>query len=381
MFQTGWPCPETQELQAGTSEDSGAVRGVCRCPPGTALHHPPDEKCYHLHGSKPCPAGQYFAPPGECRSVGRCPNHTEQAWWPRDLTCYTIMTRGPCPRGRLVHRSEHDPTIVECRCKSSRHMWAGGAGTAPGCYEHGTRGPCLESGHIFMEDGRCGCEASLLQHDNTTNKCWEIGARGPCERGQTWHGKKHGGCRCKPGLTPWPEDGRCYRPYTRGPCATGRSLTGDGSLCGPAPCHRRGYLYVPGDGCHRPGQRGPCLPGNVVAFDLRARPSLDGPSYRGVCTPQSVTSNSLSRRGREHEACPSGQAPYKTRCHALYSRGPCPAHQWLIPNNRDINSSKDAMCDCQPPYTRSTTKPLQCLPPVVNLVNYLNKHFLPEGKS
>lgn len=37
-------------------------------------------------------------------------------------------------------------------------------------------------------------------------------------------GREHGTCSCKDGYVLWPENGQCYRPFTRGPCGQGGML-------------------------------------------------------------------------------------------------------------------------------------------------------------
>lgn len=179
-------------------------------------------------------------------------------------------------------------------------------------------------------------------------------------------------------------DGRCYRALTRGPCTRGLVLSADGRRCARPPC-RSPRLYV-GGGCHRPGQRGPCPAYHVVTFDLEARPALDGRSHKGMCVRARMDKDTPLRHARRQPAEEQTTRPVIShrqmveeqatplRDSRLYTAEGCPPGQWLVPNHATPGNTT---CDCRPGYSRSTEGglTLHCLPPIVNLAKYLNKHF------
>lgn len=60
-----------------------------------------------------------------------------------------------------------------------------------------------------------------------------LGTRGPCNEGHIFKTKVdktgnkeslHAECSCQSGYVLWPENGKCYQPFTRGPCRSGQML-------------------------------------------------------------------------------------------------------------------------------------------------------------
>lgn len=45
-----------------------------------------------------------------------------------------------------------------------------------GCFQHFTRGPCRQKGHLFLPDRQCGCHDFLPHYHEDTKQCFEIGA-------------------------------------------------------------------------------------------------------------------------------------------------------------------------------------------------------------
>ena len=60
IFQRGYPCPETMELNPMQDHFNRTVAD-CRCPPRTAQILNSD-KCYEINTKGPCEDGEYFAP-------------------------------------------------------------------------------------------------------------------------------------------------------------------------------------------------------------------------------------------------------------------------------------------------------------------------------
>lgn len=43
------------------------------------------------------------------------------------------------------------------------------------CYQHFTKGPCWEKGHLFLPDKTCGCFDYLPHYHENTQMCFEVG--------------------------------------------------------------------------------------------------------------------------------------------------------------------------------------------------------------
>ncbi|XP_008547767.1 multiple epidermal growth factor-like domains protein 10 [Microplitis demolitor] len=415
IFKIGAPCPETMEL--GPSAKGQGVTAECRCPPGTAQSSY-DSICYGIFTRAACPDGQYFAPlpdTNDSRRWGVCkkPEECERGklFWPRDGKCYSKFTRGPCPRGQLLVESKEG--ISECSCAAEGELGAYyWRGTEEGCFEHYTRGPCAESGEIFMPGGICGCFKNMPHYHSETRMCYPLGGIGPCKQGHHYvvtnasiarEEEIYATCTCKPGHVLY-SDGLCYRKYTRGPCQLGSMLINSTS-CVQVPC-KRGRLYFPRERtCYRVGNRGPCSAGQVVLYDHNVRPSVDGVSYNGVCGCTKL----LKLSGKCHDALEENKCEMipgmflvgKT-CHKLYTQGPCGQGEWLVAqrrprgkfngqwlNNNDYNNNK-VTCECRPGYKRINSPvntdtdvetnvlsglPGECQPPAVGIANYLNQQY------
>lgn len=193
-------------------------------------------------------------------------------------------------------------------------------------------------------------------------------------------------CNCKEDHIYWRNDEKCYRPFTRGPCPMGNMLINSTS-CTPIPCSR-GHLYFPEQkSCYRIGTQGPCVAGQVVTFDFRTRPSVDGISYNGICACiGSYKENSKClKEKRSMKSCDVGMGSYQNQCYKFYSQGPCKIGEWLVPSrqekikNNEREDKNSGLCDCKTGYIKTSTgkdSSFQCLPPIFNLANYLNKNFV-----
>lgn len=177
-------------------------------------------------------------------------------------------------------------------------------------------------------------------------------------------------------------DSLCYRPYTQGPCSLGFILI-NSSTCIRLPC-QKGELYFPEEQrCYRIGSEGSCRKGQVVTFDFRTRPSIDGISYNGVCNcekdSQDCTDDDLCDSGSN-----SNTILYKNKCYKLYTKGPCVRGAWLAPKRQkkeetwlENNRRKEGVCECMPGYVKSirtlnNKKITECTSPTVILAEYLN---------
>ncbi|GAB0096278.1 uncharacterized protein DMENIID0001_117630 [Sergentomyia squamirostris] len=390
IFQMGFPCPESMELSPSPS----GVGAECRCPPGTA-QSPLTARCHRLFDREPCDAGQYFAPRpdppkgskgasgkvsrgrwGVCRTPGECPDG--EIFWPPDGKCYGKLTRGPCPRGKLLLPAKTDG-LAECQCEDSGHLAPFFNLADELCYEHFTRGSCFE-GDLFLPSGECGCRPDLPQYHRESGQCFELGTTGPCPMGHVFQVEEDGDrgrCQCREGSHLWVEDGFCYRAFTRGPCAEGEILMASNVSCVVNPCVK-GELFFPMDSsCHRIGSQGPCKLHSVVVFDFTSRPSVDGVSYNGVCGCAGIVtslSQSCSEREPQASACrgTAGMGEVGGECHKLYTRGPCGPGEWLQPSREHGGR---ATCECKPDYKRFETANgvRGCHAPSVGIAKYLNR--------
>lgn len=246
-------------------------------------------------------------------------------------------------------------------------------------------------GHIFQVPPKNGAKkASLEPEANTTT----IGAVSTARRAR---------CQCKDGYVPW-SDGRCYRQYTRGPCADGEFVL-NATTCLANPC-AKGRLYFPGEAtCYRIGTQGPCNWQQVVVFDFTTRPSLDGISYNGVCgctglitnlyeqcssggggNGSDANSNSAASDDDETPeigdgylsrcaASGAGMVEMNGECYKLYSRGPCGPGQWLEPLKLlSRMDRRGVQCACRPDYTKHESPDglVGCYAPSVSIARYLN---------
>lgn len=249
------------------------------------------------------------------------------------------------------------------------------------CYEHFTRGPCVE-GELFLPSGDCGCRRDLPQFHTESGECFELDTTGPCALGHIFQVEEDGTeakCKCRDGSVLWAEDELCYRAYTRGPCDTGQFLLATNATCIANPC-AKGELYFPTDSsCHRIGTQGPCDLHAVVVFDFTARPSIDGVSYNGVCGCAGIVTTlaqTCSEREPQASACRGspGMAEVAGECHKLYSRGPCGPGEWLVPTK---GSAGRATCECKPEYKRfeAANGVRGCHAPSVEIARYLNRRI------
>lgn len=137
---------------------------------------------------------------GMCKTPPPCFNG--MVYWPQDSKCYTLYTRGPCPKGKLILIGKN--RIAECKvinncslygqnlflvntkltktfklfnskCENANELAQYFYKPLGTCYEHFTEGPCEDSGSIFLPGGKCGCHIKLPHYHEDTDQCYEIG--------------------------------------------------------------------------------------------------------------------------------------------------------------------------------------------------------------
>ncbi|XP_023030159.2 uncharacterized protein [Leptinotarsa decemlineata] len=404
IFQVGHPCPDGMELSPSLSKSGKNLSAECRCTPETA-QSATDGKCYALFSLGPCDGGEYFAPDtqyksenskrqwGVCKQIKNCSDET-MVYWPKDEKCYKLLSRGPCPKGQLL-TTDPNGNIPVCKCGNQVELkdyrFADGQ-----CYQHFTKGPCLEKGHLFLPDKTCGCHNYLPHYHEGSQKCFELGTLGPCASGQHFQldpQTHQATCQCKEGYIPYINSTSCFRPFTQGPCPAHHILL-DGSTCLPQPCER-GYLYFPADrSCHRIGHRGPCPRNRIITFDFNTRPSVDGISYNGICACEKrdcSNEQNTNQQTTERVRCDrtKGLIRFGNECHKMYTQGPCFRGSWLVPqrDGREGRQEQElfsegwkervGLCECIPGYRRSIRMVGQknvtlCMSPTVMLAEYLN---------
>ena len=179
----------------------------------------------------------------------------EKVYWPADNSCRSLLERGPCGeaewlvvRGRTVscqpRRCPCDPgapELCEVELKGRQNSSCGDR--------------CVV-GRAAVQEGLCAPGEELLVSPGGWGEC---------------------GCQTQPPHLTWPQDGRCYSVFTRGPCQPGQVLVlgEEGEpTCEEAEC---GEGEVEGEGECFPladlGHRGPCPPQHSLALDqLTLRP-------------------------------------------------------------------------------------------------------------
>lgn len=400
IFQLGHPCPDDMELSPAATT-AGAIQKLsaeCKCPPKTA-QSARDGRCYELFTSGPCEKGHYFGPDeystnstvrrqwGICKQSKKC-GKTNEVFWPKDGKCYDKLTRGPCPRGQLLTVGSSDKLAV-CKCNDKYELGDYNYGGGKGCFQHFTKGPCTERGHLFLPDKTCGCSEQLPHYHNTTKMCFEIGSIGPCDIGEHFQLDATGNrglCVCKKNNIRYKGDSKCYRPYTQGPCEAGDILV-NATSCISNPCNKSHLFFPESQRCYRIGTRGPCGADRVVTFDFETRPSVDGISYNGVCGCERDTGCFVKSENECGDREPD-RVLFRKKCYKLYTQGPCSRGAWILPKRAKKvdeiwteKKSRDGYCDCMPGYTkiiRTKNERLiaECLSPTVRLAEYLTRNFV-----
>jgi len=167
-----------------------------------------------------------------------------QVFWPADGRCYSLLTNGPCNEGEwLVSRDSRvtcQPRV--CPCDP----------LAPSLCEVQLKNMTCNNGCVVMlaaaQDGHCAPGEQLLVSPAGFGEC---------------------GCVQDPPHLQWPDDGRCYQVYTRGPCPPGHVIQLDSvnsePTCVSHECGEGQVFYE--EKCHRPGFQGPCPEFEILSLD------------------------------------------------------------------------------------------------------------------
>ncbi|KAJ1525941.1 hypothetical protein ONE63_009128 [Megalurothrips usitatus] len=463
IFRRGHPCAASMELTPGVGPGGApgcrCPPGTALLANPAAPAAPAAQTCHPLLEQGPCPPGQYLAPVAAaaasddrvpqlraaCRPPDPCP--PDHVFWARDGRCYPRLTRGPCYRGELLVAapaprgappSPSSPPLGACRCEPRGELARFYSPQAKTCHEHYTPGPCQEKGLLFLPGGpgggQCGCSPDLPHYHPDTGRCYQIDTIGPCPTGHrfTATSKGRAQCRCKGGHVPaWPRPAaraastsRPPSPATRWACAAPAPRAR--SSCSRRPCGppwrasrtaASAAAPAPGPGRHgprthtyththadvaTPTQTYPYRSSNDIAAkvieDSRCGAHDKDKDAAGV----KRSSSAASAATRTDPGCESkaGAVVFNGTCHMLYSQGPCPLGQWLVPQrrSRDPRAAKEAeagadtrpehelwsdadaapararaRCDCRPGYKAVRTGAvLECQPPTVVLASFLN---------
>ena len=268
--------------------------------------------------------------------------------------CYELYKRGPCPQGHILSFN-YGSLSPQCKCKDGYHLHADGK-----CYRLNTRGDFqkkkLKKKNCQSFVGPCASELRNCPGTPCFMKSLEA---------------LDVQCTCLPKIATT-EDGRCYQPYTRGPCEFGEWLVfkSDGS----ARCENKKYCkrfdnwhwWSPHQRCYRQFSQGPCKRGKLFYLDT------DRGGTGCYCKPEwNVYYWPQSQECFEQESpgpCPAGQYfaynstsrttecncfknyvfdPSQGTCLEQFTRGPCPDGQLVVedPQGR-------LQCDCGPHMKR-----------------------------
>lgn len=155
------------------------------------------------------------------------------------------------------------------------------------CYKPATQGPCSEGEWIVLVGNpsqissvQCRPRPCPLNHALVNNTCYLVDQRktkGVCSAEEVLLNSPFGDgqCVCRRGYLLW-EDGRCYQPYTRGPCPEGSylqynssDLSSNSSLqCAINTCKQDGIIPYAGS-CFKLGGTTACkAPEESLELDL-----------------------------------------------------------------------------------------------------------------
>lgn len=108
---------------------------------------------------------------GVCKIPATC--LPGMAFYPQDSKCYSLHSRGPCSKGKLL--SIGNDNIAQCNCENEGILSQYYFKSSDTCHEHFTKGPCHGAGQLFLPDGKCGCHLQLPHYHEPTDQCYEIG--------------------------------------------------------------------------------------------------------------------------------------------------------------------------------------------------------------
>ncbi|XP_040569721.1 uncharacterized protein [Lepeophtheirus salmonis] len=268
-------CPQGYELRASPRRAGVGNKFECRCK-RYHLYWPQDGLCYRENSRGPCEEGHRLVLNETTRQAEcSCP-----FFWTKlpDGKCYKEYTRGPCPYGQLV---VSDPFTNQGSCDCSSDMKMYHYNKTGECFELYDRGPC-PLGHVLdfnykTLDRQCRCKDGHHLHVSDGN-CYKLNTKGPCENElRSCEGTPcllksieaiDVQCNCLPSNSTT-KDGRCFQPYTTGPCRFGEWLVfnknGEGVCEEKKYCKRfdNWHWWSPHQRCYRQFSQGPCRKGKL----------------------------------------------------------------------------------------------------------------------
>ncbi|XP_023320382.1 uncharacterized protein LOC111695330 [Eurytemora carolleeae] len=320
------PCLEGHRLVYEPS--LGAAE--CSCPVFWAKYE--DGKCYQEYSQGPCELGTIVMADKE-EGFCSCNRNLTMYYYEPDNKCYEHYSRGPCPLGHVLSFN-YTTLKPECRCEGNFNFNPEDGA----CYELNTVGPCQQMENCqgtpcYMkgtDTALTECRCLPLNSLTESGKCFEPFTRGPCEFGEwfVWNRKEGGRCEekkyCKrfDNWHWWSPHQRCYRQYTQGPCNKGSLFYLDAEKEGPG-CHCRkewdAYYWKETGECFEQESRGPCQEGQYFGYNTTTREAECN------CFKSHVQNGSGA-------------------CIELYTQGFCPEGTIVITNNQ--TGLLD--CDCGP---------------------------------
>jgi len=187
--------------------------------------------------------------------------------------------------------------------------------------------------------------------------------------------RPRGPCQCPSQLLHWQEDGRCYKPFARGPCPQGSFLHPgrDTPLRGQRPDpHRRTLNHVHGwwkeneSKQHKPlgfvhcRQQGFCPPGwafwlpTELCYPLKKQ----GPCQSGSIFYLNKAEGQAECGCYKEHGWKQYHWPINSMCYEHGSRGPCPSGSVFSYNS----TTKTTQCSCSPQSPEYHLKTNQCYP-------------------
>lgn len=322
------PCPPGHRLEL----DDKTNQPKCVCPFFSAKYT--DGNCYQEYTRGPCPFGRLIVLDKEL-GEGKCVCNPEQRMYyhPDSKQCFELYKQGPCPDGHILSFN-YGTLRPECKCKTGYHFYSGDGK----CYLLNTKGPCEEKIEdctgtpCFMKSlqelqVQCTCLPKRSMTDG--GRCYEPYTRGPCRFGEYLVFKKGGRATCETkryckrfdNWHWWEPHQRCYRQFTQGPCKKGKLfyLDTNGSGCS---CKRswKAYYHEETAACYEQESKGPCPKGQYFAFN--------------------TTSGSTECNCFKNFAF----NPKDGTCVEKYTRGPCPDGRLVVAKQPGNTIS----CDCGP---------------------------------
>ncbi|XP_075234981.1 uncharacterized protein LOC142332422 [Lycorma delicatula] len=239
------------------------------------------------------------------------PGGWQLLYWPPDQKCYKIFQKGyPCPDS--MELTPGLDRIAECRCPPSTAQSPRDAL----CHSLYQKGPCGDNEYFAPVPESNPTKGSQRQRWGV---CLQIEK---CANNEEVF---------------WPNDGRCYTPYTRGPCPEGQLLSPMSNNLADCKCQRNSrlakYYWESGGTCHEHYTAGPCQETGMLFLP------------NGKC------------------GCHSGLQqfhPDTAMCYQLGTVGPClPGHQFIVTPTRSNNTNSldepiYARCTCKEGHVRWT---------------------------